>query len=81
MKALPQHEITHLLRAWSDGRVGPADQLMPRVYEQLHRLARSYMVQERADHTLRFLDPDNEANEFIFVAPSPKISSSQPAPG
>jgi RNA polymerase sigma factor (TIGR02999 family) len=53
MKASPQHEVTRLLRAWSEGQAGAADQLMPLVYEELHRLARSYMVRERADHTLQ----------------------------
>jgi len=53
MNASPQHEITRLLRAWSDGQQGAPDQLMPLVYAELHRLARSYMVRERGDHTLQ----------------------------
>ena len=61
MKASPQHEITHLLRAWREGQAGAADQLMPLVYEELHRLARSYMVRERADHTLQATALVNEA--------------------
>jgi|SRR5579863_4066343 len=48
-----QHEITHLLRAWSDGQQGAPERLMPLVYEELRRLARSYMVRERPDHTLQ----------------------------
>jgi RNA polymerase sigma factor (TIGR02999 family) len=53
MSTPPQHEITRLLRAWSDGQQDAPDQLMPLVYEELHRLASSYMVQERGDHTLQ----------------------------
>ena len=53
MNGSTQHEITHLLRAWSDGQQGAPDRLMPLVYEELHRLARAYMLRERADHTLQ----------------------------
>jgi len=53
MKASTQHEITHLLRAWSDGQQDAHVRLMPLVYEELHRLSRAYMVRERADHTLQ----------------------------
>ena len=61
MKASPQREITHLLKAWSEGQAGAADQLMPLVYDEIHRLARSYMVRERADHTLQATALVNEA--------------------
>ena len=53
MSGSPQHEITRLLRAWREGQAGAADRLMPLVYDELHRLARSYMVRERPDHTLQ----------------------------
>jgi RNA polymerase sigma factor (TIGR02999 family) len=56
-----QHEITHLLRAWSDGQQGAPERLMPLVYEELRRLARSYMVRERPDHTLQTTALVNEA--------------------
>lgn len=49
----PSHEITSLLQAWSQGDQGALDQLMPLVYDDLHRLARRYMAAERPDHTLR----------------------------
>jgi len=61
MKASPQHEITHLLKAWREGQAGASDQLMPLVYDELHRLARSYMVRERPDHTLQATALVNEA--------------------
>src|SRR5260370_39045950 len=53
MSAPSQHETTHLLRAWSDGQQVAHERLLPLVYEELHRLAKSYMVRERADHTLQ----------------------------
>jgi len=53
MKVSNQHEITRLLRAWTDGEQGASDQLMPVVYEELHRLAGVHMARERGDHTLQ----------------------------
>lgn len=47
------HEITALLRAWSDGDSQALVRLTPLVYEQLHRSARRYMARERSDHTLQ----------------------------
>jgi len=49
----PAPQITQLLRAWSEGDQSALDQLMPIVYENLHRLAQSYMAQERPGHTLQ----------------------------
>ena len=47
------HEVTQLLRAWSEGDQGALQQLMPIVYDELHRLARHYMNEERPGHTLQ----------------------------
>jgi RNA polymerase sigma factor (TIGR02999 family) len=47
------HEVTDLLRAWSEGDRVALEKLMPLVYQELHRLARKYMGGERADHTLQ----------------------------
>jgi RNA polymerase sigma factor (TIGR02999 family) len=49
----PAHQITELLRAWSQGDQGALDRIIPLVYEDLHRLALSFMAQERPDHTLQ----------------------------
>lgn len=45
-------EITLLLEDWARGRPGAVDQLLPLVYDQLHRLAQSLLRNERPDHTL-----------------------------
>jgi RNA polymerase sigma factor (TIGR02999 family) len=45
-------EITLLLDDWARGKPGAVDQLLPLVYDQLHRLARSLLRNERPDHTL-----------------------------
>jgi len=51
MESVPQ--VTQLLRAWCEGDQGALEQLMPLVYEELHRLARRYMAEERPGHTLQ----------------------------
>jgi RNA polymerase sigma factor (TIGR02999 family) len=52
---------TELLRAWGQGDGSALDRLMPLVYKELHRLARSYMRRERPDHTLQATSLVNEA--------------------
>ena len=47
------HEITQLLLAWSDGDKQALDRLVPLVYDELRRLAQSYMRKERAGQTLQ----------------------------
>jgi RNA polymerase sigma factor (TIGR02999 family) len=46
-------EVTQLLRAWREGSPGAFDQLIPLVYDQLHRIAIGLMRRERTDHTLQ----------------------------
>ena len=55
------HEITQLLQAWSNGEQSALNQLMPLVYDDLHRLARRHMAGERDDHTLQATALVNEA--------------------
>ena len=47
------HEVSRLLRAWSEGDKAAMDQLMPLVYGELRRLAKQHMRRERAGHTLQ----------------------------
>jgi len=47
------HRVTDLLVAWSQADEGALQALTPMVYDELRRLARSYMRQERAGHTLQ----------------------------
>ena len=46
-------EITQMLRKWSDGDARELDNLLPFVYEELHRQAARYLRRERAGHTLQ----------------------------
>jgi RNA polymerase sigma-70 factor (ECF subfamily) len=54
-------EITRLLKAWGRGDSTALDRLTPIVYEQLHRMARSYMRHERPGHSLQATALVNEA--------------------
>jgi RNA polymerase sigma-70 factor, ECF subfamily len=49
----PDGLVTRLLRASSEGDQAAASQLVPLVYDELRRLAGSYMRSERPDHTLQ----------------------------
>jgi RNA polymerase sigma factor (TIGR02999 family) len=48
-----QHDVTRLLRAWGAGDERALEQLMPLVYEELHRLAHRYMSSEQPGQTLQ----------------------------
>jgi RNA polymerase sigma factor (TIGR02999 family) len=54
-------EITRLLRAWGRGDSAALDRLTPLVYDQLRRMARRYMRNERLGHTLQATALVNEA--------------------
>jgi len=53
--------ITELLGRWSEGDEKALDQLMPLVYDELHRLAGAYLRRERREHTLQPTALVNEA--------------------
>lgn len=54
-------DATSLLRAWGAGDRGALDRLTPIVYEELRRLARSYLKRERPGHSLQATSLVNEA--------------------
>lgn len=54
-------EVTQLLAAVRNGDPGAHDQLLSRVYDELRRLAASYMRRERDNHTLQATALVNEA--------------------
>lgn len=55
------HEVTLMLRAWSDGDQSALEKLTPLVEAELRRLAHHYLAQERPDHTLQTTALINEA--------------------
>ena len=55
------NQITKLLQCWSQGDEHAIDQLIPLVYDELHRMARRYMSIEKPGHTLQATALVNEA--------------------
>jgi RNA polymerase sigma factor (TIGR02999 family) len=53
MAAPKSAEITSLLKAWTGGDPAALDRLAAVVYDELHRIARRYMHNERQDQTLQ----------------------------
>ncbi len=54
-------KITQMLREWSDGKQEALDNLLPLVYDELHRQAASFLRKERPGHTLQTTALINEA--------------------
>ena len=55
------HEVTQLLRAWSNGDEAALARLAPLVEAELHRMAYSFLRRERPGHTLQTTALINEA--------------------
>lgn len=51
--SLESNNVTHLLEAWSGGDQGALEELTPKVYLELRRMAAKYMRNERAGNTLQ----------------------------
>lgn len=60
-KAVPDGDVSTLLRAWSEGDQRALDKLAPIVYDELRRLAGYYLNRERAGHSLQATALVNEA--------------------
>lgn len=58
--------ITQLLERWTNGDAKALEQLMPLVYNELHRLAAHYLRHERREHTLQPTALVNELYLKIF---------------
>jgi hypothetical protein len=77
--AIPDsHEVTELLLAWSEGDQDALDRLMPLVYEELRRLAQSYMGRERAGHTLQTTALIHEAYLRLIDAKQTRLENRSP---
>lgn len=61
MEEASSSEVTQLLHAWGNGNTEALDKLLPIVYDELHRLAASYMRKENPGHTLQTSALVNEA--------------------
>ena len=63
MATRSSEQITQLLKKWSSGDDKALEQLMPLVYDELHRLAETYLRRERREHTLQ---PTALVNELFL---------------
>jgi len=70
MKSVP-HQVTTLLKQWGDGDRTALEQLMPLVYNELHRLAHQHMRRERRGHILQTSALINEA--YLRLVDKPQI--------
>ena len=56
-----QHQVTTLLRKWSEGDQTALEELTPLVYDELRRMAHQHMRQEKPGHVLQTSALINEA--------------------
>ena len=61
MNDTAQKNITAKLQDWNRGNNAAAEELMPLVYDELHKVAARYLRKERPDHTLQPTALVNEA--------------------
>ena len=67
--------LTRLLVEWKQGNKGALDALTPVVYQELRRLAGSYLRRERPDHTLQPTALINEAYLRLVDQNTPQFQS------
>src|SRR5436190_24296217 len=71
MKAV-SHEVTELLKKWSEGDQTALETLMPVVYDELHRLAHQHMRREKPGHLLQTSALINEA--YLRLVDEPQVN-------
>jgi len=64
-------DVTELLHAHAAGEPGALEELLPRVYDELRRIARGRLRRERTGHTLDPTDVVHEA--FIKLLPLDRV--------
>ena len=67
----PDSGITQLLKQWRSGEQTALDQLLPLVYDELHRVAQRAIRQQPAGHTLQTTALINEA--YLRMCNMPQI--------
>src|SRR5260370_20828556 len=70
MKFSP-HQVTTLLKKWSDGDETALEQLIPLVHDELHRLAHQHMRREGPGHILQTSALINEA--YLRLVDQPQV--------
>ncbi len=65
-------DVTQLLANWSKGDLEAREEVLPLVYDELRRLAASYLRRERGDHTLQATALVHEA--YMRLAGQEKVN-------
>ena len=68
---MTRSDVTELLHAHAAGEPGALEELLPRVYDELRRIARGRLRRERTGHTLDPTDVVHEA--FIKLLPLDRV--------
>jgi RNA polymerase sigma factor (TIGR02999 family) len=71
LRSAASGEITGLLKAWSSGRADALEELMGLVYNELRKIARSYMRRQGRGQTLQATALINEAYLRMVEAQAP----------
>lgn len=71
---MTSHQVTQLLQRVRDGERGALDELMPLVYSELRRIARSFMRRQQPGHTLQPTALINEAFIKLFQDAQPQLA-------
>ena len=66
MAAPSPQDVSQLLVAWTNGEQDALEQLIPLVYNELHRLAHRYMGRERCGHSLQSTALVHEAYQRLI---------------
>ena len=69
MEPAESADVTGLLIAWSQGSRSALERLMPKVYDELRRMAQGHLNRERAGHTLQATALVNEV--YLRLASEP----------
>ena len=72
MSAPSSHDVTRLLRDWCDGHEEALEQLVPLVYQELHRVAQRHMNRENSGQTLQTTALVNEV--YLRLVDFPPVS-------
>lgn len=75
MSGSQTHEVTELLRAWSNGDENALEELTPIIYSELYKIAKAYMRRERENHILQTTALVNEAYMRLIDWESAKWNS------
>ncbi len=71
----PSRHLARLLLDWKNGKKEALDELTPMVYQELRRLANSYLRKERPDHTLQPTALIHEAYLRLIEQNTPEFHS------